>query len=305
MHLRPGITAAAVAFVFAAATHPAWAEAYDTPSLVVVDSSRTSITLTVSAGPSGTPAGFGIQYVKASDLDYAGSWDNAVALGLVTTAEFTGTPTFNVSETAPNFRLSPYADHDAEVGDLYDETGVAASDFTFELDAETDYDFRVYARGDNGGEQSLFSSHCHGKTHHHPNDCTFTQGYWKNHSSQWPVSNLKLGTVSYSKQQLLAIFNTPAQGNGLLILAHQLIAAKLNIAQGADPSPVSAIIADADALIGSKVCPPIGGGFLQPSAVDNDAQALDDYNNGKTSVPHCGSTPTVHATWGAVKAIYR
>jgi hypothetical protein len=305
MRMRQGITAAFLCACSAIVALPAYATRYDTPNLILSDVSRTSVTLDVSAGPSGTPAGFGIQYVKSNDLAYAGSWDNAVALGLVQTIEFTGTPTYNVSETAPSFKLYPYSDHDAEVGDLFDETGVQSTDLTLELDDETDYDFRTYAKGDGAGEQSVFSSSCHGHTHHKPMDCTFTQGYWKNHGSQWPVSSLKLGTVSYSKQQLISILNNPAQGNGLIILAHQLIAAKLNIAQGADPSPISAVVADADGLIGNKVCPPIGAGFLQPNVVDTDAQALDSYNNGNTSVPHCGSTPTVHATWGMVKSIYR
>jgi hypothetical protein len=288
-----------------AAALPAYATRYDTPTLALTSTSRTSVTIDVGAGPSGTPAGFGVQYVKSSDLAYAGSWDNAVSLGLVQTIEFTGTPTYNVSETAPSYKLFPYADHDAEVGDLFDETGVQSSDLTLELAEETNYTFRAYAKADANGEQSVYSSDITGQTEFKPVDCTFTQGYWKNHGSQWPVSNLKLGTVSYTKAQLLSILNTPAQGNGLIILAHQLIAAKLNIAQGADPSPVSSVIADADALIGNKVCPPIGGGFLQPATVDTDAQALDSYNNGNTSVPHCGTTPTTHSTWGSVKATYR
>lgn len=33
-------------------------------------------------------------------------------------------------------------------------------------------------------------------------------GYWKNHPEAWPVSSLKLGTVSYTKTQLLQILNT-------------------------------------------------------------------------------------------------
>jgi hypothetical protein len=36
----------------------------------------------------------------------------------------------------------------------------------------------------------------------------------------------------------MAILDNPARGNGLMILAHQLIAAKLNIANGADASEV-------------------------------------------------------------------
>src|SRR5688572_26907655 len=63
-------------------------------------------------------------------------------------------------------------------------------------------------------------------------DCVFTQGYWKNHAEAWPVSTLVLGTVSYSQAQLLEILRTPVRGNGLISLAHQLIAAKLNVANG-------------------------------------------------------------------------
>ena len=61
-------------------------------------------------------------------------------------------------------------------------------------------------------------------------ECTLTQGYWKNHPNAWPVSSLKLGTVTYTKDQAIAILKTPVKGNGLVQLAHQLIAAKLNVA---------------------------------------------------------------------------
>src|SRR3989344_377587 len=60
-------------------------------------------------------------------------------------------------------------------------------------------------------------------------NCTLTQGYWKNHPDSWPVSSLILGTTVYTKAQLLTIFGQPVAGNGLVSLAHQLIAAKLNI----------------------------------------------------------------------------
>ena len=55
-------------------------------------------------------------------------------------------------------------------------------------------------------------------------DCTLTQGYWKNHASAWPVSSLTLGSVSYDQDELIAILKTPVKGNGLVKLAHQLIA---------------------------------------------------------------------------------
>jgi len=70
--------------------------------------------------------------------------------------------------------------------------------------------------------------------------CTYTQGYWRTRPNAWPVTSLALGAVTYQAAQLTAILDNPAQGNGLVILAHQLIAAKLNIANGADPTDVAA-----------------------------------------------------------------
>jgi hypothetical protein len=96
--------------------------------------------------------------------------------------------------------------------------------------------------------------------------------------------------VSYTAAELESIFNTPpAGGEGLLILAHQLIAAKLNIANGANPSAVASTIAAADALIGGLVAPPVGSGSLAPSAVSALSSTLDQYNSGLIGP---GSCPT-------------
>jgi hypothetical protein len=83
--------------------------------------------------------------------------------------------------------------------------------------------------------------------------CPRSQGYWKNNPQSWPVSSLVLGAQAYTMAELLNILNTPI-GSGRaadasIILAHQLIAAKLNVANGADPAPVSNAIADGDALL--------------------------------------------------------
>jgi hypothetical protein len=119
--------------------------------------------------------------------------------------------------------------------------------------------------------------------------CTYGQGYWKNHEEFWPVSSLTLGSVSYTKTQLLSILNQPANpGNGLVTLAYQLIAAKLNVANGADATAVAAAIVAADALIGSLEIPPVGGDSLEPSAVGALKDALENYNTGVTGPGACG-----------------
>jgi hypothetical protein len=78
------------------------------------------------------------------------------------------------------------------------------------------------------------------------------------------------------------------KANGLVSLAHQLIAAKLNVASGA--APIAATIAAADALIaegGTGTVPPIGSGFLSPSASAPLLRLLEDYNEGVTPPGAC------------------
>jgi hypothetical protein len=103
------------------------------------------------------------------------------------------------------------------------------------------------------------------------------------------VTSLTLGTVSYTDLELLSIFNTPAGGNGLISLAHQLMAAKLNIANGADGSSVAGAIAAADALIGGLVVPPVGTGFLAPKNTSSLNATLTSFNQGDIGPGHCGS----------------
>jgi len=117
--------------------------------------------------------------------------------------------------------------------------------------------------------------------------CVRGQGYWKNHSDQWPVTQLQLGNNTYDQAQLLSILQQPVRGNGLVLLAHQLIAAKLNIASGADGSCVQQTIADADALIGNLVVPPVGAGSLRPGDASALADTLEDYNQGGLCSPSC------------------
>jgi hypothetical protein len=112
------------------------------------------------------------------------------------------------------------------------------------------------------------------------NVCVLTQGFWKNHEP-WPVTTLTLGTVTYTEAQLVTILSEPVRGNGLVSLAKQLIAAKLNQANGACvPTGVAAAIAQADALIGGLVIPPVGAGSVSPSTTSALTTILDNYNNG-------------------------
>ena len=121
--------------------------------------------------------------------------------------------------------------------------------------------------------------------------CTLTQGYWKNHSSKWPVTSLMLGTTSYTRAQLLAILHTETAGNGLVSMSHQLIAAKLNLAAGASSAGISDSISRADALIGGLVIPPHGAGFLATALTSPVNDALASFNQGNVGPGHCDDGP--------------
>jgi hypothetical protein len=137
-------------------------------------------------------------------------------------------------------------------------------------------------------------------------DCTNTLGYWRNRPGAWPVMHLTLGNVDYSQADLLDILWEPVQGNGLVSLAHQLIAAKLNIAMGANRAVVEDTIESTDQMIGALVVPPIGDGTLRPGSTSVLTARLDAFNNGDIGPGHCDFVNALDArTWGAVKTLYR
>jgi uncharacterized delta-60 repeat protein len=112
--------------------------------------------------------------------------------------------------------------------------------------------------------------------------CPRSQGDWKNHPSIWPVNSLTLGSQSYTKAELLAILNTSTQTDASLILARQLIAAKLNIASGSDPTPVAGTVAHADSLLGGfggKLPYKVKSSASAGQAMVADASVLNNYNN--------------------------
>ncbi len=142
------------------------------------------------------------------------------------------------------------------------------------------------------------------KTQQGGNDCLFSQGYWKNHPENWLTSFVTLGNVTYTASEALAILHEPARGNGLVFLAHQLIATKLNLGAGADPTAIRTTVDAADALIGDLVVPPIGNGHVEPRDASNITEELDAYNNGQLGI-ECNGVAAESATWGQIKKRYR
>jgi hypothetical protein len=120
-------------------------------------------------------------------------------------------------------------------------------------------------------------------------ECPLTQGFWKNHASSWPVTSMTLGSQTYTQAQLLAILGTPLGGDASLILADQLIAANLNVANGSNPAPITSTISAAGALLATftgllpyNVAPSSAAGQQMVAL----AATLDNYNNGLLT-PNC------------------
>jgi hypothetical protein len=275
---------------------------YYPPSLAFVGSGLGKVTLDVTAGSKGAPDGFAVLWMTESDFVAHGSQWYSVPNPAQGEAYFTGKPSVNAWSPG-DFLLSPSERVTLEIGDLLDETGVVTT-WPGELLPDTRYVFTAYALG---------------RDHVAPSDpvpaglratrieesCLFTRGYWRDHPAQWPISSMFLGNRFYTQGELQAILSQGKTSNGLAILARQLIAAKLNIANGANPVTIQATVDNADALIGFLVVPPVGSDFLPIGLIRDVTQTLDNYNNGVGVPDPCGSTGTAEASWGNIKAAYR
>jgi len=337
------VGALAIASVPAHALNPP----YDPITLTCLGNNGSGfVEIGVKAGNTGAPAGFTLQWMTLADWEANGeAWFSSDDPRLCKMS-FSGQPSFSGAHATLRWELGANDEVVVRIGDqLFDETGVSGAladdgtgNFTqpdCALKCGVDYVFRTFAHASRFNSRSAFSfvsttgspnlvepgeacgtsSDCGG--------CTLTQGFWKNHGpgtcsngnnndawneSIWPGGVLTLGTVGYTPAQICAILHASAKGNGLIALAHQLIAAKLNaLVNGVGCA--SADIATADALIGGKVIPPVGSGTAKPNTVSASITALDNFNNGLGCAAHCtrpfGVQPVKKVGWGQMKVRYR
>ena len=95
------------------------------------------------------------------------------------------------------------------------------------------------------------------------------------------MNSLTLGGQTYNKNELLTILQTEVDGDASLILAHQLIAAKLNVVNGADNS-IASVIAQADNLLAQfsgKLPYSVAPSSTTGQQMVQVAADLDYYNN--------------------------
>lgn len=121
-----------------------------------------------------------------------------------------------------------------------------------------------------------------------PAGCTYTQGYWKTHSSYGPAGPEDDGWDAVggpdaaffaSGKTWYEMFWTPVKGDKYVQLAHQYMAAKLNVLNGATPTAaVTQAIADAEAYFN-------GGAY--PTGAHS---ILGEFNEGLIGPGHCDET---------------
>ena len=139
-----------------------------------------------------------------------GQWPTSPEAG-INYACFTGDPTLNTfGGQYTTFKISANQSIMVEIGDLLTETGVTG--MVDELEYGTTYYFVAFALDGSGTASSALSSTVSATTTVSTN-CTYTQGYWKTHEEQWPVLSLFLGSVNYTKAELLSIFGEAVTGN--------------------------------------------------------------------------------------------
>jgi hypothetical protein len=294
---------------------------FDAPTLTVVGQTQHTIFLQVCAGPSGAPAGFSVQWVKHSDYPALtcgatgqdALWPPSDTSTNLCKASLSGTPGCSIYNLAPNACVT------IEIGNLNDSVcGVGLDNCgAAELDCGTEYVFRAFAHGNSSKNRSDFTANLCGSTESCVQGCVLTQGYWKNHPCEWPspftpgangtavagqcaltpnpneqcacdaVNTIPIGSILYSQCNLLCSLAQSGSGNALKILAHQLIAANLNVLSGATPPACD--VAGANTLIdGTNILT----GFVDPLSTTGQQMlaieaCLDLYNNGFGGIPHC------------------
>jgi hypothetical protein len=270
----------------------------DTPTLRCVESTQHTIFLEVCAGNSGAPAGFSIQWQKlpegvpCGDFVWPASDDTRLCK-----ASFSGVPGCSI------YNLGRDACVTVEIGNLQDaECGVGLDNCgADELDCSSTYVFRAFAHnvpGPGGKNRSDFTANRCCSTEQCVAGCVFTQGYWKTHGPEgcnpsggdniWPVPSLTIGGTIYTDTDLCTNLNLPGGGNAVRILSHQLIAALLNIANGAAPPPDCDIDAASALLNGLDInTASVATSSTLGHQMTAAAACLDLYNNGDGGVTHC------------------
>jgi len=315
-----------------------------TPDISCVGSTPSSITVQVcGTGTCGAPAGFSIHMKTKADYLIDG-WANTGSYtclslgGQCVNSQWSLSSGECVSVTISATTVADYAGQNI--------CGVSSDCGIDPLLCNTVYVFRVFAHGDGDNTASDKGPEppveCSTAPCPNQGECTLTWGYWKTHgpegcspgnqANDWNANSLTIGNLVLDQAALCAILhdnpNACGKGGGsnsganaVLILEHQLIAAMLNVAEGAIRCPFAdnAIVA-ANAALAGKEYDCIGAATPTGQQLISIKDQLAAYNDDQCSCPVPGKpmaapngasdpskvTKAAKATsWGDIKVIYR
>jgi hypothetical protein len=116
---------------------------------------------------------------------------------------------------------------------------------------------------------------------------TGTPGYWKNHPDAWPVDEITVGGVTYTKDEAIAWLKKVGKDKTTTMFS-SLVPAMLNVLILNDSSCVADAIDDANAWMATYG--PVGSSVAASSAEWSLGEPihrhLDNYNNGRLCAPH-------------------
>jgi hypothetical protein len=269
----------------------------DTPIITCAGSGNDYIDIQVCAplatGATGLPAGFSIQWMTAEDFAANGNvWP------ICTTDPLTGAEvcpstlckaSFSGNANLSRYNLLPGQWAIVRIGEILIDSGASTTCPDALAGCGHTYVFRAFGHANNKLQRSNWTADLLCSTLDcdtggcDPNVKSF--GFWKQHyPDAWPAdvlaNGLTVGCQTYTAPQLESILlATPAGGNALVALAHQVINTRLNILNGASAAYIAATAADlaaAEALMCTTgAVPPVGAGSLTGAQASALTFALD------------------------------
>jgi hypothetical protein len=263
-----GIAVIAVAVMFLSSTSGSASgkPTMSTPIISCGGSGQDYIDINVTAGsPTGAPAGFTLQWQTVGDYNHFG-WpsDSSCPLdaeGVPTCGESFCTGSFSGNAAHSNYNLAAGQPVTVRIGDLALDNGASTDCPEVRLLCSHNYVFRAFAHANSTLQRSAFTANSICSTLECPVDCdTSVKGvdFWATHyPDAWPAAvlegGLTIGCTSYTAEQLETILLTaPGEADCTTALLHQVIAARLNIANGANEEYVNLTtesLAGADAFL--------------------------------------------------------
>ncbi|HEV8368365.1 MAG TPA: hypothetical protein VGQ39_10485 [Pyrinomonadaceae bacterium] len=268
------VIAIAVMFLTGTLGSAAGKPAMSTPIIACGGSGQDYIDINVTAGsPTGAPAGFTIQWQTAGDYEQFGWPADSTCPpdenGVPTCGESLCKASFSGNAASSNYTLAAGQSVTVRIGNLLMGNGVSTDCPEAPLLCGHNYVFRTFAHASSNNQRSAFTGNLTCATTECPVDCdpnVKSVDFWKTHSTfctgegcqedAWPPSvlesGLTIGCKTYNAQELEAILLTSGEGDCNTALLQQVIAAQLNIANGASQEYIdltAETLGAADALL--------------------------------------------------------